>query len=480
MGSLTLLACTRASEPSPSPTHADEQDAASDAKAGDAKAGDAKAGEADDARALASDPVAAPTSEPPKPTASDLYVALANGGLVRLAGSEPKAQPIAAFERRRVVALASDADDLVYAADFAALRVIRDGTVIREHVVPAMAVGYVRAIHAASERAIWVLGSEGLAHFDGERWAPVTMPKLEYPQDVTVDASGRVWAMGLGQLLRREGESFVAVTDLPDDVRSMHRFLDVAGHALTLEHSGGIDHLDDGRWAKESLSFVHGGHKDTGRVLAMGSADIEGGTIAAASFGQVTARSEPYRRFFDPVQLDVPVTKIEAVDVDGRGRTWVATDGGLAVLEDPQGDFRYIGPGAIPGIDDAPSDVLALGNGPVLPPLVDPGRGIVRGKLRYRGKPLARARLHICARPSLEGSMGFPCDFTEVLNGTTTAADGTFEMDDVLPGRYRMAVEVAPGKWRYLSLDGCCATTRPGAPQDLGTIDAKEGFKEGW
>lgn len=471
LASLALLGCTRASDPSPSPspTHAGDPAAAS---------------EAGDARAIAPEPAAPPgsiTSEPPpKPAVDELYVALEKGGLVRLAGNEPKAQPIEGFDRRRVVALASDANDLVYAADVVSLRVIRDGTVIHEHAGSDMAIGYARAIHATSERAIWVLGSEGLAHFDGDRWQPLPLPKLELPRDVTVDASGHVWVMGLKALLRRDGESFVPVTGLPDDVRSLHGFLDVPGHALTIEHSSGIDHLDDERWTSETLSFVLGGHVDTGRVLGMVSADMEGGTIAAASYRQVTARSEPYRRFFEPIDQAHPVTQIEAVEVDGRGRTWVATDGGLMVLEDPQSDFRWIGPGAIPGLEDAPSHVLALGNGPVLPTLVDPGRGVVRGKLRYRGKPLAGATLHICTFPSLQGSKGFPCDFTEILSGATTAADGTFELTDVIPGRYRMAVQVSPGKWRYLSLDGCCATTRPGAPLDLGTIDAKEGFKDGW
>jgi hypothetical protein len=476
IASFALLACTRASEPSPSPINAGEEPTATP------EPGEAKTIAPDPAAPDSAAPDSAPaTSEPPPKAAVDeLYVALEKGGLVRLAGSETKAQPIEAFARQRVIALASDANDLVYAADITTLRVIRDGAVVHEHAGSDMAVGYARALHATSERAIWVLGSTGLAHFDGDRWQPVPLPALEYPRDVTVDASGRVWVMGLKTLLRREGESFVPVTGLPDDVRSLHGFLDVPGHALTIEHSSGIDCFDDERWISESLSFVLGGHVDTGRVLGMVSADMEGGTIAAASYRQVTARSDPYRRFFEPIDQVHPVTKIDAVEVDGRGRTWVATDGGLMVLEKPEDDFRWIGPGAIPGIEDAPSHVLALGNGPVLPTLVDPGRGVVRGKLRFRGKPLARATLHICTFPSLEGSKGFPCDFTEIVNGATTAADGTFELTNVLPGRYRMAVHVGSGQWRYLSVDDCCLATRPGAPQDLGTIDAKDGDKEGW
>ena len=50
----------------------------------------------------------------------------------------------------------------------------------------------------------------------------------------------------------------------------------------------------------------------------------------------------------------------------------------------------------------------------------------------------------------------------------------------MLPGRYRMAVYDPSRGWRYLSVRECCLATRPGAPQDLGVIDTREGDKEGW
>lgn len=470
---LVVLACTPGAEPAPPPTSAavassptpPPAPAAVDAPAGDPSAATSP---------LASEP-------PPPPVRDDLYLAPKAGGVVRVPGTGAAVHAVADVTGP-VHALAADPQSRVYAAGRSGVHVIVDGVVTRT--LPSVDVGLGRALHAVSERDVWYAGFDGVAHFDGDAWAVTAAAELglEYPSDVTVDAQGRVWVLGLRGVVRRDGERFSPVALLPD-TRSLRSFVDAPEHGLSIVHVAGIDHFVDETetWTKADLAFVVGAHIPTGRTLGTIAAGYGGGATTVASMWSVTTRRAPNRRTYEVRDEKHPLTELLGVEVDGRGRSWVITDGGLLLLEPESFDPTWIGPGAIPGVEGEVAQVLALGQGPPLPSLVDPGRGSVTGKLRHRGKPLAGARIELCGFPSLEGSKGHPCEFVDPLYFlTTTAADGSFEAKDVIPGRYRMAAYDASSGWRYLNVDECCLATRPGKPQDLGIVDTREGDKEGW
>lgn len=420
-----------------------------------------------------------PVEPPPGAGLHELYVAPRGGGLVRIAGTDAVVEAIEDLMPHTVEALAADAEDRVYVADRSSVWIIEDGVVLER--TPRVEVGTMSAIHATSAREIWALGSTGLAWFDGEQWrtTPIAELGIERPGDVTIDAAGHVWVMGLTELVRRDGDRFTPVT-LHADARALHAFVDAPGHALSIVHVSGIDHYDDDRWTSTDLRFVAGAHVPTGRAWGTTAADFGGGALTVASYMQVTSRMGQWQRSYEVHQQTHPLTLIEGVEVDGRGRSWVTTDGGLLLAEPESADFTWIGPGAIPGVEGRVRLVLALGRGPTLPTLVDPGRGSVRGKLRHRGRALGQARLQLCSFPQGDGSKGQPCDSAARVHEATTGADGKFEVADVVPGRYRLAVAVQPGEWRYLPVDECCVATRPTAPQDLGTIDTERGRPSGW
>lgn len=471
LAALVVLACTPGAEPSPPSRSADVASTPAPTPA--------------PAEAPNPEPSAAPaSSEPSEPLAppvrDDLYLAPKAGGLVRIPGTGAAVHPVAAVTGP-VWALAADAERRVYAAGRDGVQVIDDGKVTRT--LPGVDVGLGRAIHAVSERDVWLVGFDGLARFDGTAWAmtPTAELGLEYPSDVAVDAQGRPWVLGLRGVVRRDGDRFSPVALLPD-ARVPRGFVEAPGHALSIVHTGGIDHYDEETetWTKADLAFVFGAHIPTGRTLGTIAADYGGGVTTVASSMSVTSSRAPRRHIYEVRDEKHPVTELLGVEVDERGRSWIATDGGLLLVDIEGYDPTWIGPGAIAGVEGEVAELLALGQGPPLPTLVDPGRGSVTGTLRHRGKPLAGARIQLCSFPSLEGSKGQPCEFTEHIFGATTAADGTFEAKDVLPGRYRMAVYDPSRDWRYLAVRECCLATRPGAPQDLGIIDTREGDKDGW
>lgn len=470
---LVVLACTPGAEPAPPPTAASGASSPTPGPApaaGDAPAGDPSA---------ATSPLA---SEPPAPRVrDDLYVAPKAGGVVRVPGTGAAVHAVADVTGP-VHALAADPQSRVYAAERGGVHVIDDGVVTRT--LPSVDVGLGRALHAVSERDVWYVGFDGVAHFDGDAWAVTSAAELglEYPTDVTVDAQGRVWVLGLRGVVRRDGERFSPV-ELLSGTRSLRSFVDAPEHGLSIVHVAGIDHFVDEteRWTKADLAFVFGAHIPTGRTLGTSAADYGGGAITVASSWSVTTRRAPNRRIYEVRDEKYPVTELLGVAVDERGRSWIATDGGLLLLDTEGVDPTWIGPGAIPGVEGEVAQLLVLGQGPPLPTLVDPGRGSVTGTLRHHGKPLAGARIQLCSSPNLGGSKGQPCELADpFIFGATTAADGTFEAKDVIPGRYRMAAYEASSGWRYLDVDECCLATRPGKPQDLGIVDTREGGKEGW
>jgi hypothetical protein len=468
VAALVLAACTPAAEPSTPPPPVDVAPTpAPVSAAADAPAGDSSG---------ASEPL---SSEPPPPAMrDDLYLAPKAGALVRIPDTGAAVHTVAAVAGP-VWALAADRERRVYAAGRDGVHVIEEGVVTRT--LPSVDVGLGRALHVGSERDVWYVGFGGVAHFDGDAWAttPAAELGLQYPSDVTVDAQGRAWVLAFRGVVRRDGERFSPVALLPD-AWLFQGFVDAPGHELSIVHAAGIDHYDDEGWTKADLGFVVGAHVPTGRTLGTIAAAYGGGAITVASPGSVTTSRAPSRRFYEVRDEKHPVTELRGVEVDGRGRSWVITDGGLLLL-DPDGfDPTWIGPGAIAGVEGEVAQILALGQGPPLPPLVDPGRGSVTGRLRHRGQPLAGARIALCSFPGLGGSKGHPCEFADHIYGTITAADGTFEVEDVPPGRYRMAAYVESKGWRYLSVEECCLAVRPGKPQDLGRIDTKTGDAKGW
>ncbi len=481
VGALALCACTSGGEPASAPRSADAvaTPALAPAPVADAPASVASAAPSSVAAAPPSPPSPPEPPAPPEPPVrDDLYLAPKAGGLVRIPGTGAELHAVAGVTGP-VRALAADAGGRVYAVGPGSVHRIDDGVVTGT--LPAVEVGSAGALHAVSERDLWLLGSEGLAHFDGDGWTvtPVAELGLEGPRDVTVDTQGRVWLLGRAAVVRRDGDRSSPVT-LLRDARGLHGFVDWPGQVLSISHLSGVDHVLGETWTQVNLAFVFGANVTTGRTFNTIAVDHGGGTTTVVSPQGVTAGTGAERRMYEVGDEKHPVTELRGVEVDGRGRSWVIADGGLLLLDPADHEPTWIGPGAIRGVEGEVAHLLALGQGPPLPPLVDPGRGAVKGVLQHRGQPLAGATIELCSFPDLGGSKGRPCEFTEHIFGATTAADGSFEVQDVLPGRYRMAVHEASKDWRYLPVEKCCLATRPGAPQDLGIIDTRSADRKGW
>jgi streptogramin lyase len=190
---------------------------------------------------------------------------------------------------------------------------------------------------------LWVaLESQGVAMFDGTNWQTFTManglPALQ-TFGLTVDEAGDIWVATLAGVARYNGAAWETVYHRSNDTSRFNN-----SHAFAVDHEGNIwvGHINDGvsAYIKEQKAWVLfqkapdslGGNKIRSILVQQQEDGTEDVWFATADGGLSVYADKEWRTY--GLEDGLPSISINEVDVDPKGRIWVATDAGVSYLQD--------------------------------------------------------------------------------------------------------------------------------------------------
>lgn len=243
---------------------------------------------------------------------------------------------------------------------------------------------------ALTKDSVWVACWNGLFRFAGGQWQKVALP------------SPRAWQLA------------------SDGRRLFVRFADLGWHVT--EDGARFDKV-----AWPTVATLLPG--PTGHFVGVEVGDTPK-VVLAKSLDQASQKSEP-----------IAATSLEDSDVDARGRTWLATDSALIVLDRDGRQLSSWQPGTLPGVRGIVRQIAIEAGGPALLPARTKAefwelRGVVES--HKSRSALAGATVSIC--PS---SLG--CKDALPSRTTKTGANGAFRFAELPPGDFWIAVEAPPG-----------------------------------
>lgn len=328
---------------------------------------------------------------------------------------------------------------------------------------------------ARSRNDVWAASSRVLAHSDGTSWTVLQDVALAGHEirDIAFDASGTLWVLTRDTILVRRGTAFETLAPMEGSAELGSWVRNVEG-GLDVVHFRGIDHFDGSTWSIVPLDWVERSHQGRLTFVSLSRADYANGMLALGTlFGDDFALRLNDVRYLGESslgRLQVPATQVNGVAVDGRGRPWLATDGGLLVLErygTPR-VLRFWPVHGLAALARVPRVVFAVGDGPSVLPDVLPARpGRARGSL---GARYAGATVVLCT--DVEGS-GRERECSDVAMSFSANADsrGRFTIEGVVPGGYTVLARI--GGTLYQTTGSCCAPREPGGEVDLDRIDVE-------
>lgn len=356
----------------------------------------------------------------------------------------------------------SHAGDTLYLASARGVYAVKDDAVkqIGDFEDP----GLVDAVAADAQGHIWAISFKGVSHFDGKKWTTREKKSLgadvRILADVAVSEDGAVWVASSNGLHRKTENGFATIP-LPDKENTFYfrHFSTSPRGALHVSHRSGVFKLVDGRAEVLDLPEPIG----DGVRIAVGPDDsvniAVADSVVRARGGHVETYSAESGRFKAKRILDLAV--------DGRGRTWAATDHGVVII-DPSGEITQWEPGTLPALKGTVRALTVIGTGPELPELGPQKFGGVTGKIVSDGKPQARVEVEICALPSMEFTKT-PCSDASFKASAKTGPKGKFTFEKVPLGTYRFAIK-AGDKWT-VTLPPCCSEMKAAELFDVGSID---------
>jgi len=357
------------------------------------------------------------------------------------------------------------------------LYALRDGAAVEIASADAMGLGSVEggtALIVDPKGRLWVAGSTGtLTMRSGDRWSPMPKQtsglKLEFARvDLLIDAGGALWIAADDFLYRQvgDGQRFEEVNiDLiaPHDYeRDFHQLAMTADGTVVAALDSALYARVGDTWKKAEL----GGYGTP--LLAS-----HGSTIVAslgANLHRVTPKGVDVVRAGKQTYV---ASDVFAVEMDGAGRTWMATDNGLVVVA-VDGSIRQWTPGTLPGVLGRIESIAIVGAGPsALPTPTEVVKGTIEGGFTRRGKPFAGLTVQMCESPAQVFQKN-PCEHAVLRWKVVTGANGRFRFVEVPVGTYGLTWMIG-GKWyeyrNFAHPFECCTELEAGATLDVGVFD---------
>lgn len=291
------------------------------------------------------------------------------------------------------------------------------------------------AVRSATD--VWAVTSDSewsVLRFDGKQWAMVR-PRAKFPGmfddnkiDGLVATSDAVWVSTWNGLWRGVGAEWRRI-DPPEGVDGpaelwVYRDQVIAGYI-------GEHFLREGEtWRALGWPSDVSLRRAVGNVGLAAAPRLDGPTVLLGPVegGGCIATSDA-----------IHGSRVHALAIDGSGRTWLATEEALAVVDGSGRALAEWTLGTLPGLTGRIRGVAVAGAGPQRLPAVGAARTwevVGRLETHKRGTPLGGTAIELCSASSASGG----CVRTSFFWATTTAADGSFRFVDVPEGSFRLVV----------------------------------------
>lgn len=416
---------------------------------------------------------------PPLPDASagDVYLAVRGQGILRLDGDRavmvfPTKNTLQDLEVGPGGSLFSSFSEL---GTFQLERGAKEAKKISTKDYQRLAFRSDSQLWATPDRFGWAIH-----HFDGKSWAAgKTREDFKGGYDdnklndlaVTPDA---VWLSSWNGLFKSAGGPRDAWTKatLPAGEKPPYNLVSRGDHVIG-QFSNGWYEWDDKTWIL--LSWPS--HATIADISPTG---VAVGIDTKNFRSVVTGKLGPDEPIVMSTLLSSP--SIDDVEIDSRGRAWVAGSLALSVIHPNGKVLREYMPGVLAGVTGRIEKIAIAAGGPdVLPTRSTPRRLTVKGKVELykNGKALDNVVVEICA--------GYKaCGDDAWKRATTTAADGSFSLTQVIPGDLTVSVQslagleecqtpfTAGGTTSFTVADDC---PPDGDICDVGTISACQPFE---
>jgi hypothetical protein len=359
----------------------------------------------------------------------------------------------------------------LYVTTYEALLVLREG---RVETIPGN--DSVDALAVAPDGSLWTVGRHGVGHFENGAWTfePESGlgPDVRTLEAVAVDPQDGVYVAALNAVFRRTASGWrrLDVRLQPEETRLGIEpvFLFKALHNGA---DGELYALEDAR-----VFRIEG---DTATQLplplerAVNDLAVDADGVLAVRHNRndviVVTDTGEVRRRLSAGAGDFQGRSIEALDVDERGRLWLATDAGLYVFL-PDGGRRFWPTGSYDGLRGSVESLFIVGAGPdELPAEVAAATATVAGILEVESGESAGVRVQLCPDPSMSSRFDTPCAGAAIHLEATTDATGRFRLEGVPLTTFGLAVQVA-GRWIVTGAGKYGADIRRDEVLDIGPL----------
>lgn len=296
------------------------------------------------------------------------------------------------------------------------------------------------AVRGATD--VWAVTSDSewsLVRFDGMHWTSVRRRdrfpgRFEDDKIVALAAtSDAVWVSSWNGLWRGVGDDWrrIEPPQGEDDGAELWTYRDrvIAGYR------GGHFMRDGEAWRALDWPRDASVRRAVGEVGLVASPRLDGATVmlAAVDGEGCVATSER-----------VTGSHVHALAVDGSARTWLATEGALAVVDASGRVLAEWTTGTLPGLTGRIRAIEVVGAGPRRLPGAEPARTwelVGRMQTHRQSAPLAGATVELCsALVDVDR-----CATTGFFQATTTAGDGSFRFIGVPEGELHLVVRPPAG-----------------------------------
>jgi hypothetical protein len=329
------------------------------------------------------------------------------------------------------------------------------------------AVGSLQSFGIDRKGGVWAAGSKGVHHFENGSWTTDDVATFGTGTvlfgGIAVDSDDRPWLCTADAVWHREADGWKKAV-LPKGGMAKKYLQDVVAGPAGSVWIGSMDSVykivAPGTITREKLPKSQYGMFGDLAFSDSGAGVIETSTDELAQFLPKVARYKSGK--------DYKLGMITALAIDDRERTWVAGDGGIAIVG-PAAERVFWRSGAIEEVAGSVTHLVVVGRGPELPQAGEVKKGNVKGSIVDGDKGIAAVDVELCESPSMIYSKT-PCTGAPTHLRGKTDADGNFQFTDVPLGAYGVAVKVGK-KWQITMGAGYGSTMKAGDTIEIGKIE---------
>ena len=324
-----------------------------------------------------------------------------------------------------------------------------DGAVWKEYPADLSAVIGADGIACDANNTFWVAFMSGISHWDGKDWT--TYPSEQVTPggaaaiftDIAVAPDGTVWAISSSSVSKFAGNTWTAFMEgqgFSERYYISSLALDKQGQPW-VGYSNGLLHYDGENWQTVR-------NPDTATINAL-AFDSQGRIWEGSSTNGLYLFEGGGWTQYDLTGEAGASNNVRSVTVDARDRVWVSTEYGLAILDGAVWKAFHMHTADL--IENDLHNLAVTGNGPDLLEPTQKAPGILNARVvDSAGLPVANAPVEVCVLtlgPIFSGET--PCSDQPYLVKSQTDADGNFSFSD-LPAGYYIITIYAKGGWSQL------------------------------